>query len=77
MSCSVHDGIELEDRGLPTVPLHTSVFMNSAAAHARAFGRPDFPSVSVRHPIANVDAAGVRERADEVIDEVARILTGG
>ena len=77
MSCSVYDGIELEDRGVPTVPIHTEVFMNSAAAHALAFGRPDFPSVAIRHPIAGLDPDGVRSRAADVVDQVAELLTGG
>ena len=73
----MHDGIELEDRGVPCVPIHTSVFMNSAAAHALAFGRSDFPSVAIRHPIAGVDPAGCRERAEEAVGQVVSTLTGG
>lgn len=76
MSCSVHDGIELEDRGVPCVPVHTEVFMNSAAAHALAFGRPGFASVPIRHPIAGLDPDSVRERAEEVVDRIAAVLTG-
>jgi hypothetical protein len=76
VSCSVHDGIELESRGTPCVAIHTEVFRNSATVHAMAFGRPGFPSVFVSHPIANVTADEVRAKAEEVIDEIARILTG-
>ena len=76
MSCSVHDGIELEDRGIPCVPVHTAVFMNSAAAHSLAFGRPGFPSVSIRHPIAGVNPEGCRERAEEAIGQIVATLTG-
>lgn len=76
MSCSVHDGIELEDRGVPCVPVHTEVFMNSAAAHALAFGRPDYRSVAIRHPIAGLDPDSVRARAADVVDRVAAVLTG-
>lgn len=77
MSCSVHDGIELEDRGIPTVPIHTEVFMNSAAIHATAFGRPDFVSVAVRHPVAGQGPDEIRARAEEVVDRVVEVLTGG
>jgi hypothetical protein len=73
----VHDGIELEDRGIPCVPVHTEVFMNSAEIHALAFGRPDFPSVAVSHPIADATPDEVSRKADAVIDQIARILTGG
>jgi hypothetical protein len=73
----VHDGIELEDRGIATVPLHTEVFMNSAAIHAMAFGRPDFPSVSVQHPVAGQGREAIRGRAEKVVEQVVRVLTGG
>ena len=76
MSCSVHDGIELEDRGTPCVPVHTQVFMNSAEVHALAFGRPGYQSVAVRHPFANIGPDEVRRRADEVIDNIVEVLTG-
>ena len=76
MSCSVHDAVELEDRGIPTVALHTEVFMNSAAAHAVAYGRPDYQSVAIRHPIAGLSPDEVNGRADEVIDRIVAQLTG-
>jgi hypothetical protein len=73
----VHDVVELEDRGVPAVAIHTHSFMNSAAAHARAYGRADLRSLSVPAPIANVDRAAVRRKAEAVLDEVVTVLTGG
>jgi hypothetical protein len=75
VSCSVHDAIALEDRGIPTVAIHTNTFLNSAVAHARAYARPDFRSLSVPAPIANVSAEDVRRKAEGVIDEVIAVLT--
>ena len=77
MSCSLHDAVELEDRGIRTVVIHTSVFLNSARAHAQAFGRPDFEgSVAVRHPLAAVPRDEARQRADEVVPAVVGALLG-
>ena len=77
MSCSLHDAVELEDRGIRTVVIHTSVFMNSARAHARAYGRPDFEgSVAVRHPLAAIPRDEVWQRAEEVLPAVVAALTG-
>jgi hypothetical protein len=76
VSCSVHDVVELEDRGVPAVALHTHSFMNSAVTHARAYGRSDLHSLSVPAPIANVDRAAVREKAAAVVDNVIAVLTG-
>lgn len=73
----MHDAVELEDRGVRAVALITEVFMSSARAHALAFGRPDYGgSVPVRHPIASVNREELRQRADEVVEQVIAALLG-
>ncbi len=72
----VHDTVGLEARGVPTAAINTQVFMNSAAAHSSAFGRPDLRFVEVEHPIAAVDDAELRRRALALVDSVAAVLTG-
>lgn len=72
----VRDAVDLEGRGIPTVAIHTEVFMNSAIAHTAAFGRPDLRFVSVEHPIAAVSDDELRRRADAIVDSVADLLTG-
>lgn len=74
MSCSVRDGVELEARGIPTVAVHTAVFMNSAAAHADAFGLPELASAAIRHPIAGINRDEIRQRAAEVTPVIVSIL---
>ena len=75
MSCSMHDAVELEDRGVRTVVLNTHVFANSAKAHAVAYGRPDYDgSVLVQHPIAALGVEEVNARADAVVDAVIGAL---
>ena len=70
MSCSLHDAVELETRGVPTVTLCTDAFMDSAAAHARAYGRPDARVVAVQHPLAALTPEAVRQRADAVVERI-------
>lgn len=72
----VRDAVDLEARGIPTVAIHTEVFMNSAIAHTAAFGRPDLRFVSVEHPIAAVGDDELHKRAIAVVDSVADLLTG-
>ena len=72
----MHDVVELEDRGVPAVALHTHTFMNSAVTHARAYGRPDLRSLSVPAPIANAARDAVRQKAEGVIDAIVAVLTG-
>ena len=76
MSCSMHDVLALEDRGIPTVLLCTEPFMNSTRDHAAAFGNPDFQAVQVRHPLASLTPEQARARADEALGGVIAILTG-
>lgn len=59
-----------------TVVLCTEPFMNSAATHARAFGRPDYQAVAVQHPLAALGPEEVQQRADAVVDRVVAALTG-
>jgi len=70
VSCSLHDAVELETRGVPTVTLCTDAFMDSAAAHARAYGRPDARVVAVQHPLAALTPEAVRQRADAVVERI-------
>ena len=57
-------------RGVPTVTLCTDAFMDSAAAHARAYGQPDARVVAVQHPLAALTPEAVRQRADAVVERI-------
>ena len=50
--------------------------MDSAAAHARAYGRPDARVVAVQHPLAALAPEVVIKRADAVVERIiAQLLT--
>jgi hypothetical protein len=70
----VHDGIAFEERQIPTAVVATEVFLNAARAQAQALGMPAFTVISVPHPVQNLTAEEVRQRADSVIEEVVRTL---
>jgi hypothetical protein len=72
----MHDAVELEGRGIPTVVLCTEVFMDSAVAHAVAYGLPEARVVSVQHPLAAIAPQAVAARADAVIDRIIAQLVG-
>lgn len=76
MSCSMHDVLAFEERGIPTVLLCTEPFMNSAREHAEAFGNPDYTAVPVGHPLASLRPEQARERADAALESVIAVLTG-
>ena len=62
--------MELEARGVPTVTLCTEAFIDSASAHARAYGRPDARVVAVQHPLAALVPEAVKQRADAVVEGI-------
>lgn len=72
----MHDGIELERRGVPTAVICTEEFVSSAKAQAAISGNPDYPFVVVSHPIGSLTPAELRRRAATAIPQVIAILTG-
>lgn len=76
-SCSaatVADGIMLERAGIPTVSITSDSFAMSGQAMADVQGFPGFSFAMVRHPMASLDSAQIRERADGIYPDVLRIL---
>jgi hypothetical protein len=73
----VHDGIELDRRGVPVAVICTDQFVVSASAQATICGSPDYPFVVVGHPIGSLTVAELRARAAAALPQVLAILTGG
>ena len=71
----MHDGIELERRGVPTAVICTDQFIESAKAQAAICGNADYPFVVVPHPIGSLTPAELRERAKTATPQVIDILT--
>ena len=59
---------------MPAVSICTEPFRIPADAMARAYGFPGFEYVLVPHPVASLDAEGIRRRVEEVLPRVLRIL---
>ena len=73
-AASVADGILLERAGIPTVSITSDSFLMSGAAMATVQGFPGFDFYAVKHPMASLSAAEVRERALTAMPDVLRIL---
>lgn len=76
-SCSaatVADGILLERSGVPAVSIVSDSFLVSGRAMAEVQGFPGYEFVAVRHPVASLDEAQLRDRVQAVLPEVLRIL---
>ena len=71
----MHDTVDLEDRGTPTVFVSTVEFIDGADAQAKALGT--VPSaVYVEHPIQDRTDEEMRVIADEAVDEVVARIVG-
>ena len=76
MSCSVHDAVRLERRGIPTAVVGTEPFIDEAIEQARVLGMPDLRIVTVPHPVQLLTREQVEELADRAFDEVVARLVG-
>jgi hypothetical protein len=71
----VHDTVDLEDRGIPSVFVSTVEFVDGADAQAKALGT--MPSaVYVEHPIQDRTDDEMRAIADAAVDEVVARIVG-
>jgi len=70
----VHDTVDLEDRGLPSVFVSTVEFIDGADAQAKALGTTP-SAVYVEHPIQDRTDDEMRRLADAAVEEiVSRIV---
>ena len=70
----MHDGIELEKRGVPAAVICTEPFINSAKAMSKLGGIPDYPFVVLPHPLGSLTPEQLRERAVQAAPDVLSIL---
>ena len=75
-SWCIHDGVTLEKRGVPTATINTDAFVVLGQQEAVALGVPGLPIVMAPHPMGDVSAETVRERAKAMIGQVVHVLTG-
>jgi alkanesulfonate monooxygenase SsuD/methylene tetrahydromethanopterin reductase-like flavin-dependent oxidoreductase (luciferase family) len=72
----LHDSTKIESLGVAAVPVATHEFMTAARAQASALGRPDLDAVYVAHPIQDQTKEEIEARAEAVLGEIVRRLTG-
>ncbi|MFQ5933195.1 MAG: hypothetical protein ACE5KI_00960 [Dehalococcoidia bacterium] len=70
----MHDGIELEKRGIPAAVIVTEEFVVPAKTTAKSQGIPDYPFAVIPHPIGSLTEEGLKERAREALPQVLNIL---
>ena len=68
----MHDTVDLEARGIPSVFVATEQFVDGADAQAKALGA-DPAAVYVEHPIQDRTPDEMREIADRAFDAIAAV----
>jgi hypothetical protein len=64
----VLDAILMEEQGVPAIAVVTTPFRNTGEAMAASWGKPGYPFLATPHPIANLTAVDLDQRADELAD---------
>jgi hypothetical protein len=70
----VHDGIELEKRGIPAAVICTEEFENMGRASAAAAGLPDYPFAIVPHPIGRLSDEELQRKAEKAAPQAIELL---
>ena len=73
---SVHDAIELERNGIPTVVTTTTHFEPVAKTLSTSFGAPDTRLLVLNHPIGGTDEPTLHDWADAAADRLIALYTG-
>ena len=77
MSCSVHDVVRLERRGVATCAVGTEPFIDEALEQARLLGMPAYRMVFVPHPVQLLSHAELVGLADAAYPRIVERLVAG
>lgn len=71
------DGILFEKHGIPAASIITDVFDATGRAMAQAWGLPNYKYLRVQHPIANLTADELDQRARTIVPQIVQLLLEG
>jgi hypothetical protein len=71
----VHDIVDFESRGVPSMFVASREFVQAAVAQSTSLGLPDLKRVFVPHPIQDRTDDEMRTYADLVFDEILNSVT--
>ena len=72
----MHDGIHVENAGIPSATICTDRFIPTAKGMAKMWGSEDYPTIFTQHPIENMNREQLRQRAEELAPQVVGVLVG-
>ncbi len=73
----MHDGISLEQLGVPTAVIVTEVFLHEAHVQRAALGMEGIEPAVIPHPLSTLSDDEIAARAAAAAPQVKKILLGG
>jgi len=71
----VHDGIEMERRGVPAAVICTEPFRPTVETVAKVRGMAGYGVAYVPHPVGSLGDDELQERARAIAPEIKKLLT--
>jgi hypothetical protein len=71
----VHDIVDLERRGIPSMFIASEEFVSAAVAQSASLGFPSVARVFTPHPVQDRTDDEMRDYADRVFDDILAAVT--
>lgn len=72
----MHDGVHLEQLGVPTAVIVTETFLHEAHVQRAALGMEGLDPVVIEHPLSTLSDDEIAARAASAVLQVKKILAG-
>ncbi len=72
----MHDGVDLEARGLPTAVIVTEAFLHEAHVQRAALGMEGLDPVVIVHPLSTLTDDEIDGRAAQAVAAVTKVWLG-
>lgn len=72
----MHDGVELESRGVPTAVVVTEAFVHEATVQRRALGMTELEPVIIEHPLSTLTEDEIEARAAAAAEGARKVWLG-
>lgn len=73
----MHDGVSLEQLGVPTAVIVTETFLHEARVQRAALGMEGVEPAVIPHPLSTLSDGEIASRAAAAAPQVKKILLGG
>lgn len=72
----MHDAVEADRNGIPSIGIMTTKFVSAAELMARVLGADGYPFVVIDHPVSSATLEKLNEEASKAVAASVDILLG-